>query len=165
MSVKGTFTQIDTSGEKAVIITRRVLYTDGFDAFLCATEGRGETEKRTGEPTGYSFTYDQTKQVIYLSEGYRAESNKEVVRNRTLGERKFEAGSIINRGITLKWLTPEENERLKNEYLATMARGEQHAAEDAKNYPIRYRCGECGNMIPKGRNKCRKCGSTKFVPV
>ena len=186
MTTKGAFTQIDTSGDRAVIVTRKVLYMDGYDAFVCAIPGRGETEKRTGKPTAFAFTYDQTKHLIYLSEGYRSETMKNTVRERTLTFNRFDAGLIINGGITLKWLTPEESEQLKQEYLqksesvtetppqafggdtGTDADVTPEPTEDTRENEtseIRYRCADCSNLIPKGRKKCRKCGSKNLVQV
>ena len=181
MTTKGAFTQIDTSRGTAIIVTRKVLYTDGYDAFVCAIQGRGETEKRTGKPTSYAFTYDQTKHIIYLSEGYRSESTKNLVRERTLQFNRFDAGHIISEGITLKWLTPEESEQLKQEYLQGMKPtppptfgGDTGIDADATPEPaegtredetgaVRYRCADCGRKIPEGRKKCRKCGSKNLV--
>ena len=154
VSIKGAFTQIDTSGNRAVIVARKVLYMDGYDAFVCAIEGHGETEKRTGKQTSFAFTYDQTKKVIYLSEGYRDEERKEIVRARTLEVNRFLAGAIIETGITLKWLTPEENAQLKKEYQEKVTEQTPGAGER------RFRCKNCGRLIPIGRSKCRKCGST-----
>jgi hypothetical protein len=184
MTTKGAFTQIDTSGDRAIIVTRKVLYMDGYDAFVCAISGRGETEKRTGKPTAYAFTYDQTKHLIYLSEGYRSETMKNTVRERTLTFNRYDAGLIISSGITLKWLTPEENEQLKQEYLqksesvtetlpqtfggdtgkdADVTPEPTEGAREDETSEIRYRCADCGNLIPKGRKKCRKCGSKNLV--
>jgi len=181
MTTKGAFTQIDTSGDRAVIVTRKVLYMDGYDAFVCAIPGRGETEKRTGKSTAFAFTYDQTKHLIYLSEGYRSDATKNLIRERTLQFNRFDAGLIINGGIILKWLTPEESEQLKQEYLQKISYGPKQTfggdtGTDADATPepaessredetseIRYRCADCGRKIPEGRKKCRKCGSKNLV--
>lgn len=32
-------------------------------------------------------------------------------------------------------------------------------SERQKLYDLRFRCQECGRLIPKGSHKCPKCGS------
>ena len=181
MKAKGAFTRIALVEGKCKVIQRRVLYEDGQDAWRCFFGNFGETEKRSGDPTKYAFTYDQNKGVIYMSEGYRDQERKDLVRARTLGVFQHDAGAILTEGIDLTWLTDEEKAQVKAEYQETVAKGAGEppfggdTGTDADTTPepvegtredegeIRYRCGDCGRRIPVGRKSCRKCGSKNLV--
>jgi hypothetical protein len=132
--VKGAFTQIAVVDGKVKIIARKVMYNDGEMAFLCALPGFGEADKRDGKETAYAFTWDSDKALIYLSEGYRNEVHKSVVRAATLTSTG--AGKIIHDGIKLKWLTEAEMLSVEGNYLKQKAEIDTAAVAEVDNGPV-----------------------------
>jgi len=181
MTTKGTFTEIKKHDDKTVVVRRRVMYTDGYDAWLCIFQGYGETDKRSGKGTSVAFTYNQDTREIYLSEGFRTPFLKETVHDRTV-DQFVRAGQLLEQEVKLTWLTERAIEVIQEKYLDFQKKGQENAEEEVLSNPYpeglndgevneegqapkRYRCKDCGRLKPISRNKCPKCKGTNFEEV
>ena len=122
MSTKGTLTWVGESPFSGQLTkrTKKIMWMDGYDAWLCIFRGIGETAgwgHREFKPTSYGFTYVQPQKLLKLSPKYDDEFAREYVRERTLDLHKYNAGQLINDGFILAWLTPEEHKELRKYYL------------------------------------------------
>jgi len=119
MTTKGSFTAVTVFplGERNpyVVTQRKVLWMDGYDAWLCAFNGVGDSPRLTRKPTSYRFTcyYPNTPDVdvqktITLSKGHTT-GDDWIVKKRTMEYHKGEAGNLIALGYRLTWLNIQES--------------------------------------------------------
>jgi len=130
VTTKGSLTSIAVSdGEKYPyeVTKRQVMWTDGYDAWLCVFNGIGDSPRNSyHKPTSYRFTYYypnrnilgkyNTQKVITLSKGHTL-SDYQRVKERTMELHKAQAGQLIAGGFKLTWLDLEESKECLEYYM------------------------------------------------
>jgi len=118
------------------VTRRRVMYMNGYDAWLCFFRGVGEGfDSRNQKPTSYKFVArlyvrdgEITSGSIRVTHG-----DQDYVRERTMEHHKRDALDVLDRAnVKLGWLSEEDYQtiRQKVEPKCPICEAEQKAAEE-----------------------------------